>query len=181
MSEQNKDTASAPVSSSSAMEKEDNNKTDSIEKSPLELAREEAEKWKNDYLYLRAEFDNFRKHAIKERSDLSKYGAERFLRDFLEIMDNFDRALLSTPTPENLSNYVMGVQMIAKEIKTLLTKHGVNSEDCLGLPFDPSKHEALGTEPSKEMSPGHIVKVVKAPYKLHDKLLRPAQVLVASE
>jgi molecular chaperone GrpE len=174
-------TSSPSPSTSSSSEDLPHDQTDLSVKSPLELAKEEAEKWKNDYLYLKAEFENFRKHSIKERSDLTKYGAERFLRDFLEVMDNFDRALMSVPTPENLSSYVMGVQMIAKEIRSLLNKHGVTSEDCLGLPFDPSKHEALGTELSKDVSPGHIVKVVKAPYKLYDKLLRPAQVLVASD
>jgi molecular chaperone GrpE len=154
---------------------------DVVAKSELELAKEEASKWKNDYLYLRAEFDNFRKHSIKERSDLTKYGAERFLQDFLDVMDNFDRAVSSKPTADNLSSYAIGVEMIAKEIKTVLSKHGVTSEDCKGIAFDPVKHEALGTEPSSEIPPGHISRVIKLPYKLHDKLLRPAQVLVAVE
>lgn len=151
------------------------------EKSPLELAQEEALKWKNDYLYLRAEFDNFRKHSIKERSDLVKYGAERFIGDFLDVMDNFDRALAQSPTAENIDSYSLGVQMIAKEIRSVLAKHGVTSEECQSLAFDPIKHEALGTEPTNEIPPGHIARVVKAPYRLHDKLLRPAQVLVATE
>jgi molecular chaperone GrpE len=151
------------------------------EKSALELAQEEANKWKNDYLYLRAEFDNFRKHTIKERNDLIKYGAERFIRDFLEVVDNFERALSSAPTSENIASYAAGIEMIAKEIKTLLAKHGVTSEDCKGHPFDPSKHEALGTEPTNECKSGHIFRVIRAPYKFHDKLLRPAQVIVASE
>jgi len=151
------------------------------EKSALEIAQEEALKWKNDYLYLRAEFDNFRKHTIKERSDLIKYGAERFIHDFLEVVDNFERALSLTPTPETVASYAAGIEMIAKEIKVLLAKHGVTSEDCVGLPFDPSKHEALGTEPTNECKPGHISRVIRAPYRLHEKLLRPAQVLVASE
>jgi len=173
MSEQNKETSSA--------ESQDSVTKTQNEKTPLDIAYEEANKWKTDYLYLRAEFDNFRKHSIKERSELSKYGAERFLQDFLEVIDNMDRALSSTPSVENISSYVMGVQMIAKEIKSVLARHGVVSEECHSLPFDPSKHEALGTEPTNDMPPGHIARVVKVPYRLHDKLLRPAQVLVATD
>jgi molecular chaperone GrpE len=145
----------------------------------LEKAEQEAARWKTDYLYLRAEFDNFRKHSVKERSDLTKYGAERFLRDFLDIMDNMERALITNPTVDNMSSYVQGVQMIAKEIQTLLVKHGVSREDCYNQPFDPVKHEALGTEPSQDIPSGHVSRVIKSPYKLHDKMLRTAQVLVA--
>ena len=174
----NKGDSSVPSQDQSNPQEIPNNQT---EKSPLELAQQEAQKWKNDYLYLRAEFDNFRKHSIKERSDLIKYGAERFLHDFLDIMDNLERALMTKPTPQNISDYVTGVQMIAKEIKSVLLKHGVTSEECYGMPFDPSKHEALGTESTADVPAGHIAKVVRAPYKLHDKLLRPAQVLVAAE
>lgn len=151
------------------------------ELSPLEIAKNEAEKWKNDYLYLRAEFENYRRHAIKERSDLSKYGAERFLTDFVEVMDNLERALLMQPTPEAFDSYVLGVQMIAKEIKAVMQKHGVSSEECLNQAFDPVKHEALGTEPTDKVGSGHISRVLRSPYRLHDKLIRPAQVIVATE
>lgn len=151
------------------------------QKSELDLAQEEAQKWKNDYLYLRAEFDNYRKNMIKERSDLTKYGAERFMHDFVEVVDNLERALLTTPTPETLTVYAQGVQLIAKEIKGVMQKHGVTSEECLGIAFDPAKHEALGTEPTAEFKPGFISRVLRAPYRIHDKLLRPAQVIVAAE
>lgn len=151
------------------------------ETNPMEKLQEEVNKWKNDYLYLRAEFDNFRKQSIKERSDLIKYGPERFLSDFVEVIDNLDRALLATPTTDTIESYVQGVQMIAGEFKALMAKHGVTTEDCLKTPFDPIKHEALGTEPTNELPPGHVTRVIKSPYRLHDKLLRPAQVLVAVE
>ncbi|MCS6839016.1 MAG: nucleotide exchange factor GrpE [Bdellovibrionaceae bacterium] len=147
----------------------------------IQQLREELEKWKNDYLYLRAEFDNYRKHVIKERADLTKYGAERFLHDFLEIVDMMDRALATQPKPESFSSYVQGVQMIVKEVKNLLQKHGVVEENCLHQPFDPNRHEAVGSEPSTEVLPGYIVKVVKQPYRYHERLLRPGQVLVATE
>jgi molecular chaperone GrpE len=151
----------------------------SVTQEQWQRLQEELNKWKNDYLYLRAEFDNYRKHVIKERSDLQKYGAERFVRDLLEVVDNFDRAVAVTPKADGLSNYVAGVQMIAKELKSLLQKHAVVAEECLHQPFDPSRHEAIGSEVTTEVQPGHITKVVKSAYWYHDKLLRPAQVMVA--
>ncbi len=143
--------------------------------------QEEAEKYKNDFLYLRAEFENYKRHAIKERSDLTKYGAERFVRDFLEIMDNFERALSVDVNPENFKTIIQGVQMTASEIKSTLQRHGVTEVTTEGVPFDPSVHEALSSEASNDVAPGHVLRVFKKAYKMHDKLIRPAQVVVAKK
>ncbi|GIL17148.1 MAG: nucleotide exchange factor GrpE [Oligoflexia bacterium] len=137
------------------------------------------EKHKNDYLYLRAEFDNYKKHVIKERAETLKYGAERVLLDVLGVLDNFERALENKPTPETLSNYVKGVEMTAQELRSNLQKHGISEVPCQGVAFDPSVHEALSSEESKDVPPGYVSRVFKKPYKLHDKLIRPAQVVVA--
>ncbi|NJM09703.1 MAG: nucleotide exchange factor GrpE [Bdellovibrionaceae bacterium] len=142
--------------------------------------QEELTKAKNDYLYLLAEFDNYRKNAIKERSDLTKYGAERFLRDFLGVFDNFELALDSEVTRDNVESFREGVQMIAGEIRALLHRHGVDEVKAEGLPFDPNKHEALSSEPRADIPPGHVANVFKKAYKLHDKLIRPAQVTVST-
>lgn len=140
----------------------------------------EAEKLKNDYLYLLAEFDNYRKNAIKERSELSKYGAERFLREFLAVYDNFERALATEVTAENVESFRQGICMIAGEIKALLQRFGVEEVKTEGQVFDPMVHEALGSEPRSDVEPGHVVRVLKKAYKMHDKLIRPAQVTVAT-
>lgn len=147
----------------------------------LQRAQEEAEKYKNDFLYLRAEFENYKRHAIKERSDLTKYGAERFIRDFLEIMDNFERALSVEVTPDNYKTVIQGVQMTTAEIKSTLGRHGVQEVPCQGAAFDPNIHEALSSEASNEVPAGHVLRVFKKAYKLHEKLLRPAQVVVAKQ
>lgn len=147
----------------------------------IESVKAELEKAKKDYLYLFAEFDNYRKNAIKERSELLKFGAERFARDLLEVVDNFDRALAAPVSQETLDRFKNGVDMIAGELRALLEKHGVSEVPSEGQPFDPTKHEALSSEPSGEHAPGHITRVFKKAYTLHDKLLRPAQVVVATE
>ncbi len=162
-------------------EEENKSQTPPVDESSSELqkALEQAEKFKNDYLYLRAEFENYKRNAIKERADLLKYGGERFIRDLLEVVDNFERALETQVTPDNFQNFRQGIDLTAQELKTLLHKHSVTEIPSSGTPFDPMVHEALGGEPSEVVEAGHITKVFKKPYKLHDKVIRTGQVVVA--
>ena len=139
----------------------------------------EIDKLKRDYLYLRAEFDNHRKHTIKERSELLKYGSEKIIVDLLGVIDNFDRALEIKINSDNLGTYVKGVEMTAQELKTLLQKFGVSEVPAINMEFNPSLFEALGAEETTAVPAGHVLKVFKKPYKLFDKLIRPGQVIVA--
>lgn len=149
-------------------------------KSELELALEDAAKWKNDFLYLKAEFENYKRNAIKERSDLLKFGSERIGRDILDVVDNFERALQVQLTAETIPTFKTGIEMTAKELKDLLGKHGIQEVPSEGQPFNPAHHEALSSEPTNAVPNGHISKVFKKPYKLHDKIIRTGQVVVAT-
>ncbi len=149
-------------------------------KTEIEHAHEEAAKWKNEFLYLKAEFENYKRNAIKERSDLLKFGAERVSRDLLEVVDNFERALQVKFTPETAATFKVGVEMTAKELKDLLAKHGVQEIPSEGKPFNPAHHEAISAEPSSTIAEGHVARVFKKPYKLHDKVIRMGQVIVAA-
>jgi molecular chaperone GrpE len=151
--------------------------SDAPEKADDSKPSAELEKAKKDYLYLLAEFDNYRKNAIKERSDLIKYGSEKLVREFLNILDNFERALEAGGNGEGLRE---GVQMIMSELRQTLQRFGVEEVKSEGLVFDPANHEALSSEPRTDMEPGHVARVFKKAYKMHDKLLRPAQVVVSS-
>lgn len=154
------------------------NKPESTDGAHSTQMQAELEKAKSDYLYLLAEFDNFRKNAIKERSELSKYGSEKFIREFLNVFDNFERALEAPETTETTA-FREGVLMIATELRHLLQRFGVEEIKAEGENFDPSKHEALSSEPRTDVEPGKVIRVFKKAYKLHDKLLRPAQVVVS--
>lgn len=149
--------------------------------SDVQKLTEQVDKFKNEYLYLRAEFENYKRNAIKERSDLLKYGGERFIRDLLEIVDNFERALSTNLSADNFTTYKQGVEMTAQELKSLLQKHSVQEIPAHGVPFDPMVHEALGAEPSDQVAAGHVLRVFKKPYKLHDKVIRTGQVVVAKK
>ncbi|MGE5085615.1 MAG: nucleotide exchange factor GrpE [Bacillota bacterium] len=162
-----------------------NSKADTSENfdvsSEIQKLQEQAEKFKNDYLYLRAEFENYKRNAIKERSDLMKYGGERFIRDLLEVVDNFDRALQVNVTAENLSTFKQGIELTSQELKNLLTRHAVTEIPAEGVPFDPAVHEALSSEATDKFAPGYVARVFKKPYKLHDKVIRTGQVVVAKK
>ncbi len=138
------------------------------------------DKLKSEYLYLRAEFDNYRKQAVKERSQASKFGAESLARDLLGVLDILEAAINSEVTPETLQNYKMGVEMTFTEFKNALSNNHITMLDSDGIAFDPNLHEAVSSEETDSVPPGHIVKTFRRAYKYHDKLLRPAQVVVAT-
>ncbi|MNJ91108.1 heat shock protein GrpE [compost metagenome] len=149
--------------------------------SEVQKLQELADKYKNDFLYLRAEFENYKRNALKERSEMLKYGPERMAKDLLEVVDNFERALSTNVTPESFATFKQGVEMTAQEMKNLLAKHNIVEVPTEGAAFDPAVHEALSSEMTDTVPPGHISKVFKKAYKIHDKLIRPAQVIVATK
>lgn len=176
MSEQNQNNAPGAAAGQQASASDTYDVSAEIQK-----LQEQAEKYKNDYLYLRAEFDNYKKHAIKERSEMTKFGAEKLVRDLLSVVDNFERALQTGVTAENFTTYKQGVEMTAADLKSLLQRHGVAEMKSDGVPFDPNVHEALTSENSDTVPAGHVLRVFQKAYKLHDKLIRPAQVIVAKK
>jgi molecular chaperone GrpE len=143
------------------------------------LKNENAE-LKKEKLYLLADFDNYRKQAIKERSDLMKYGSEPIIREFLTVLDNLERAASTEVTPETLASYKSGLDMIVTQFKKVLERFGVEEVDALGQPFDPNMHEALSSENNSDLPPNSVSQVLKKAYKLKGKIIRPAQVVVNS-
>ena len=130
------------------------------------------------FLYLYADFENFKKRTVKERSDLIKFGWESVARDLLQTMDNLERALAHTPegTDQNLVN---GLKMVLDEFKTTLKKQGVLEIQSLNQAFDPNFHEAIGQE-SNPAAAGTIIKEHLRGYTLHGRLLRAYRVILSS-
>jgi molecular chaperone GrpE len=147
----------------------------------LQRTKAELDKAKKDLLYLAAEFENYKKNVIKDRSDLRKYGSERMVVDLLNVLDIFETALKTEVTPETLQVFKKGVEMTAAELKSVLQRHGVEEIPAHGQPFNPSSHEAISSEATDAVPEGHISQVFKKPYKLHDRVVRPGQVVVATK
>ncbi len=145
-------------------------------------SKEALEQMKKDYLYLRAEFDNYKKNMIKEQSQLIRYANESLILSFLDIFDNFEHALNTNLSSENIKEFKKGVTLIADEFRKFLTQFNVKEVPSLGKAFDPNIHEALGSEESDEKTPpGRVLRVYKKPYTLNDKVIRYGQVIVSKE
>ena len=146
----------------------------------MKRARDTQERLKDTHerlLRTAAEFDNFKKRAAKEREDAQKFGIERLLRDFLPVADNLERAL-DHAEEHDLRQVIEGVKLVQKLHENTLAKHGVTGFSALGQPFDPTLHEALMQQES-DAPPGTVVSEMSRGYKLNDRLVRPAAVVVA--
>jgi molecular chaperone GrpE len=129
------------------------------------------------YLYLYAEFENFKKRAVKERADLLKFGWEPAARELLQVVDNLERALEHAP-PSTDKTLIEGLQMVLNQFKSVLQKQGIQHIDSMQKSFDPEYHEAVGQEASDQPE-GTVVKEHMRGYTLHGRLLRPARVVVS--
>jgi molecular chaperone GrpE len=146
----------------------------------MSRARETQERLKDTHerlLRVAAEFDNFKKRATREREDAQKFGIERLLKDFLPVADNLERAL-DHAEEHDLRQVIEGVKLVQKLLETTLAKHGVTGFSALGQPFDPNLHEALMQQES-DAPPGTVVSEMSRGYKLNERLVRPAAVVVA--
>lgn len=129
-------------------------------------------------LRLGADYDNFRKRSMRQMEEARRFGAEKVIYDLLAVIDNLERALMHAEGDE--SPMVEGVRMVTKQFLDVLGMHGVQGFDSLGEVFDPERHEAMGQEPAGDRPPGTVVEEMLKGYFLHDRLLRPAQVIVAA-
>jgi len=125
-----------------------------------------------------ADLENYKKRVVKERDDTAKFGSEKMLRDFVPVLDNFDRALGAVQSPSDFEALRAGVQMTRKLFEDTLGKHGVKGFSALNQPFDPRLHEAIQTIES-DLAPGTVVLEIVRGFTLHDRLMRPAMVGVA--
>ena len=127
-----------------------------------------------------ADLDNVRKRAEREISNASKYSAEKLLGELLGVADSLDLGLVAAAKPEaQVSALVEGMKLTQKQVLSLLEKNGVKQVDPKGQPFNPELHEAVTMIPSADLPPNHVVEVMQKGYRLHDRLLRPAMVVVS--
>ena len=144
-----------------------------------EKLQKDADDYKDRYIRLLAEFENFKKRSLKERSDLIKYQGERIFLDFLDVIDNFDLAIKHLDSdPEQIKP---GVTMIHKKMIDILEKWEVRGESGIGKTFDPIKYNAISQLKSEEYPSGTIINELKKAYYYKDRLIRTGEVVVASE
>ncbi len=139
----------------------------------------EVEKEKKEYLFLMAEFDNFRKRTLKEKSELIKNAAESAFKGLLPIVDDFERAIKASGDSEEASPIKEGMELIYKKLKKYMEQNGVKEMDPEDREFDADKHEAISAVPVPDESlKGKILDTVEKGYTINDKVLRHAKVVV---
>ena len=142
----------------------------------------EYEALKRKYQFLMAEYSNYQKNQIKTIANIRKYEGQYLIEQLLtKIIDSFDRAMEQNLNEKNIEEFKKGISLIYEHLKVILKTAGVKEHDCKGELFDPTLHSAIDSAPSTEMPPEHILHVIKKAYFFHDKLLRPAEVIVSKK
>jgi molecular chaperone GrpE len=145
------------------------------------LAEMEAElnKYKDAALRAAADLDNYRKRVSREREESIKYANAAFLERLIPVLDNFELGLQAARNAPEAAAIVDGLTMVYKQLQDFLANSGVETIDATGQTFDPNLHEALAQEESHEIPEGKVIRQVRRGYRLRDRLLRPANVVVS--
>jgi molecular chaperone GrpE len=156
---------------------------DDLETLRSELA--EIEQKADEYLRLaqrtQADFINFRRRVEEERTQQARDANIAFLRRLLPVLDDFERALANAGPGDLESSWGQGVQLVERNLRGILAADEVQRVTAEGAEFDPREHEAVGSQPSADVPEGHVVHVVRPGYRKGDRVIRPAQVIVASK
>ncbi len=139
---------------------------------------EAADDWRDKFLRLQAEFDNYRKRTLREKMDLVQSGGADTLKAFLPVVDDIDRAVIAMGKSEDIEALRQGVDLIAAKFGEILKQRGVVEIEAMGLELDTDHHEAIARFAAAEDQKGRIIDVVQKGYMLGDKVLRFAKVVV---
>lgn len=147
-------------------------------KQQLAATQAELEKEKKEYLFLMADFDNFRKRTLREKSELIRNGAEAAMKGLLPIVDDFERGLEATKDVDDADAVKQGMVLIYNKFVKYLEQNGVKAMESTGADFNDELHEAVALVPGAPEQKGKVIDTVQKGYMLNDKVLRHAKVAV---
>ncbi len=142
--------------------------------------RQEVELLRDMAMRTQADLENYRKRVQRELEEERRFAELELIRDLLPVCDNLERALQAAQNTDNVQSLVEGFRLVAQQLQQVLRHHHCQRIDPQGEPFDPHQHEAVARQPTDQHPPQTVVEVVRAGYKLHDRVIRPAQVVVAA-
>lgn len=145
----------------------------------LEAAQAKAAEYLDGWQRSRAEFANYKRRVEKEQAEAYQNSAVRIIARYLDVLDDFDRAMADRPTEGETAKWADGVTLIYRKLQTILETEGVTRIEAEGQEFDPTLHEAVTHEESDSHPAGHIIAVLRQGYRLGDRVIRPALVRVA--
>jgi molecular chaperone GrpE len=147
---------------------------------PAGTLQAELAQWKDTALRARADLDNFRKRMAQESTDARRYANASLLEELLPVLDNFQFGLQAAEADAGAKNILIGLNMVAGQMQAFLRDQGVEEVAAVGRKFDPNLHEAVGQQASRDVAEGVIISQVRRGFKLRDRLLRPATVIVST-
>jgi molecular chaperone GrpE len=150
----------------------------------IEELKSDAAKFKDNWVRLAADFENFKKRAARERTETAQYANAALLQKLLPVLDNFEMALAAAKNAgasDGIASLQSGVTMIQQQLKNALAETGLEEIESAGQPFDPSLHEAVSEQETADVPEHHVAQQLRKGYKLRDRLLRPATVVVAKK
>lgn len=169
-----------PDSKNDPPEDESSCECDDIE-TALEKAEEEAKENFNRFLRVSAEFENYKKRTTREMTEFRKYANESIIKELLPVLDNLERAIASSSEEKDAEVCIIeGVEMTHKEILKIFGKFNVMPVEAIGQPFDPNFHQAVMQEESDEYPENTVLRELQKGYLMHDRLIRPAMVVVSA-
>lgn len=132
------------------------------------------------YLRLQAEMQNLRNRTSREIADERKYAAMPVMRDLLPVVDNIDRAIEAAEKAGEAENLLAGFRLVKQQLHTILSRNECVPIAADNAPFDPNFHQAILQQPSADVPAGNVMMVTQTGYMLHDRVVRPSQVIVSS-
>lgn len=172
--------ADAAMDESTQKEAAKESNTEEQENTELAEAQKAVEELNDKYLRLSAEFDNYRKRTMKEKAELIKNGGEKAITAILPILDDLERAVKAPDTSDEVKAMREGVELIYNKFLKVLSQEGLQKMETNGAEFDTDYHEAIALVPApSEDQKGKILDCVQTGYKLNDKVIRHAKVVVA--
>lgn len=161
------------------------------ELAPSEWTAEQVEEWREQaakaqehwdrLVRVSADFDNYKKRAAREREDAIRYANKSLMEKLVPILDNLEMALAAANSQQGGASDALttGVKMVFGQLRNALAESGLEEIDAAGQPFDPNWHEAVSQQPSADVPEGTVLQQLRKGYKLKDRLVRPASVIVA--
>jgi molecular chaperone GrpE len=159
---------------------EESKESDAPENCGTDAKSDELQALQDKHLRLAAEFENYKRLAQRDQREYSRFANEQLLKELLPVVDNLERAIQSAKVSRDNDTVIQGVQLTLKQFLETLGKFGVRQISSVGQPFDPSRHQAVTRIESKDVPENTVVEEYQKGYLLHERVLRPAMVAVAT-
>ena len=170
------------IQNESQKEESDNSETvkkDENLSQKIKDAYSKSEDFQDKYIRVMADIDNLKRRQIKEREDTVIRTRSQIISDLLPVLDAFQMGMNEVEKEESTKNIFVGISMAYKQMESVLNEYGLEIVDPKGTNFDPKYHEALSYQSDEEVEEGYVIQTVRVGYKMRDKLLRPASVIIS--